>query len=227
MRRVTGDLRLAFPPAKAVALFEDTKPGDTMIRVNDRILARLFGLADQYEDAAALLEKLIETYSDGAERAVLLQELGAAHQMAGNPERARWAYEEALKYSSDNWITLNNLAYLLSDQLDESKAARPYAERAVALADNPHTLDTLGWIYVGLGEYSPAIAELSRAVRLDPSVALSYYHLGEAYRRNGQVGEAGEILRSGRDLARTAGDSKLIVLFDASLERVENSDTVP
>jgi tetratricopeptide (TPR) repeat protein len=171
------------------------------------------------------LERLIDTCTEDAERAALLHELGETRQIAGDAPRARRAYEEALKYDPDNWITLNNLAYLLSDQLGENKLARPYAERAVAIADTQDTLDTLGWIYVGLGEFPAAIAELSRAVRLDPGSALSYYHLGEAYRRNGQFAEAGEVLKSGGDLARTAEDSQLAARIEASLERVERSDT--
>ncbi len=170
---------------------------------------------------------MVAVCTDDRERAELLTELGGIYQAAGDPAGARQAYEKALEYDGDNWITLNNLADLLSDQFGENKLALPYAERAVAAADNVHTLDTLGWIYVGLGEYPEAVAKLSRAVQLDPEAALSYYHLGEAYRRNGQLNEAADTLKSGRELARMANDAALVALFDASLKRVERSDGNP
>ena len=111
--------------------------------------------------------------------------------------------------------------------MGEYELARRYAERAVASADSSDTLDTLGWIYVGLGQYPLAIAELSAAIRLDPSAALPFYHLGEAYRRNEQFAEAADILNSGRDLAEAGGDTGLVARFDASLQRVGRSDTAP
>jgi len=174
--------------------------------------------------AVEQFRRMVAVCTDDRERAELLTELGGVYQAAGDPAGARQAYEEALGYDGDNWITLNNLAYLLSDQFGEDELALPYAERAVAAADNVHTLDTLGWIYVGLGEYSLAVTQLRRVVRLDPGAALSYYHLGEAYRRSGQLDEAADILKRGRDLARADNDTELVALFDASLDRMANAE---
>ena len=113
------------------------------------------------------------------------------------------------------------------DKRGENKAALPYAQRAVALADNAFTLDTLGWIYVGLQQYTLAVAELSRAVRLDPDYALPYYHLGEAYRRNGQFAEAADILKNGRDVANNANDAALVALIDVATEKSGRRDAAP
>ncbi len=212
---------------EAIALFEGSAPDSAMARVNDRILVRLHRAAERYDEAAARLERLIASSTDDGERVDLLFELGELHQVTGNAARARRAYEQALEYDSDNWIVLNNLAYLLSDDFSEFEAARPLASRAVAIADNATTLDTLGWIYVGLGDYLLAIAELGRALRLNPSDTLTYYHLGEAYRRAGHFSVAANILRSGRDLARTADNPERVARPDASLKRVARSDRAP
>ncbi len=230
-RTIAADLRAALPTEEAIALFESYETGGAMVRANDRILVQLHEMAERFTDAAARLDRLIATCTDDGERADLLHELGDLHQITNNPARARQVYQEALKYDDGNWITLNNLAYLLADGLGEYKLARPYAQRAVALADNSNTLDTLGWIYVGLGEYSLAIAELSRAIRLAPGDPLTYYHLGEAYRRNGQFNEATTVLTSGRDLVRTSTSTttpdELTARFDDSLRRVGQSDSAP
>ncbi len=231
VRAVTGDLRTAFPTdealSSALARFEQDPPAGGIGRANDRILVRLLRLTHRYDKAATLLERLIAGGADVGERADLLEELGEVHQIGGNPTAARRAYEEALKYDGDNWVTLNNLAYLLSDAQGEYALARPYAERAAALVSSPDTLDTLGWIYVGLGEHVRAIAELSRAIRIDPSKTLTYYHLGEAYRRDGQFGEAIEIVESGLALAGNTDDDALAGRFETSRSRARSRDRAP
>jgi tetratricopeptide (TPR) repeat protein len=232
---VASDLRAAFPPVEpsfesvneAIALFEDRPPDGAAARVNDRILARLYRMAVRYEEAANRLERLVATCTNDHERVDLLFELAELYHTAGDAQAARRTYEEGLKYDPDNWIALNNLAYLLSDELAEYELARPYAQRAVAYSDNPATLDTLGWIYVGLGQYSLAVAELSRAIRLAPDDPLTYLHLGEAYRRNGQFTAAANILTSGRELAEATGSVDLTARFDASQDRVARADRSP
>lgn len=232
---VTADLYAAFPVTgpssppfdETIALFEGGAIDSGMARVNERILVRLYRAAALHDDAAARLEALIGSCTDKGERVDLLFELGELHQITGNGTRARQAYEQALTYDSDNWIVLNNLAYLLSDDFGEYELARSHAVRAVAIADNPTTLDTLGWIYVGLRDHALGIAELSRALRLSPGQALTYYHLGEAYRRIGQFHEATNILTNGLNFARAAHNPEQVTRLEASLERAARSDATP
>jgi cellulose synthase operon protein C len=231
VRHVTSDLRRMLTDEaaarSAVALFRDVPTGGPLTRANDRILVRLFRRAEQSDEAIRVLDRLIASAIDDDERAALFAEKGEIHHLAGEHQRAREAYEESLKYDDHNWITLNNLAYLLSDAMGENKVALGYAQKAVAAVENPSALDTLGWIYVGLGQYSSAIAELGRAVRLDPNSALIHYHLGEAYRRNGQMAEANDVLQNGRNIARAADDEKYVALIEESIEKVDAADRSP
>jgi len=181
----------------------------------------------QTQAAVTHIDKLIQSAESDRERAALLHEKGDIHQVAGQMDRALGAYEEALKYDAENWVTLNNVAYLLSDKRGENKLALPYAKKAAAMADNPYTLDTLGWIYAGLGDYGLAVAELSRAIRLNPDYALSYYHLGETYRRGGRFDEATDILSSGRHVAESGGDSEVVASIDASLDKTRRRQNAP
>ena len=98
-----------------------------------------------------------------------------------------------------------------------------YAQRAVGIDDNAYALDTLGWVYVGLEQYGLAVAELSRAIRIDPDYAWAYYHLGEAHRRGGQFAEAQDVLNSGRELVLAPGDEELLQRIDESLELVSRN----
>ena len=119
---------------------------------------------------------------------------------------------------------LNNVAYVLSDKLGDYDLALPYAKRAVAISDNASTLDTLGWIYVGRGEYTRAIAELSRSIRLNPADPVAYFHLGEAYRRNRQFIEAGDVLNRGQAAADGDGLDHVVKLLDVAIEKTRRQD---
>ena len=227
IRLVAEEVLATFTAEEAIAEFSGAPPLPHGRGSDGWILVRAFTAAKRYDEAAARLESMIPAAVGGREQAALFHELGDVHQDAEHADRAIGAYEEALKLDAENWVTLNNVAYLLSDKRGENKAALPYAQRAVALADNAFTLDTLGWIYAGLGQYALAVAELSRAVRLDPDYALPYYHLGEAYRRNAQFSEAADILKTGRDVADNAKDPALVGLIEAALEKSGRRDAAP
>ncbi|MCH7994246.1 MAG: MFS transporter [Planctomycetes bacterium] len=96
--------------------------------------------------------------------------------------------------------------------------------RAVAISGNASTLDTLGWIYVGRREYTIAIAELSRSIRLNPTDPVAYYHLGEAYRRNRQFIEASDVLNRGRAAVDGDGLEEVVKLIDVAIEKTGRQD---
>jgi tetratricopeptide (TPR) repeat protein len=78
--------------------------------------------------------------------------------------RAISAYESSIDAIPDNFLALNNLAYLYFEQgrLDE---ALPLAERAVSLqSKNPAAADTLAQIYIAKGELKRARTLYDRVV---------------------------------------------------------------
>ncbi len=236
VRDVTDQIVSGFPDRleSAVQMFREAPPTGELGRCNDRILARLYRLTDKIDDASKILDKLIDSAANDAERAALWYEKGEMYQLARNSAKAEEGYKNALRFAPDNWITLNNLAYLLADEMGQQKDALPFAQRAVAIADNPNTidelhaaLDTLGWIYVGLKEYGKATIELNRAVRLRPDQALTYYHLGEAYRRNQQFDQASEILEAGRRMAINMNDKALSEDLEKALQKNVKRDPAP
>ena len=231
VRIVSADLSDAFrgreAARNAIALFEQSPPAGAMGRVNDRIRVRLYRLLQDTVAATDILAKLVDSTKDNRERALLHHELGDLYQQDNHPLDARGAYEEALKYDPDYWITLNNLAYVLSEDFSETELALEYAERAVAARDTPDTRDTLGWIHVKLGNHSLAIASLSKTVRRGSGDPRHYYHLGEAYRRDGQHGEASGILQTGRRMARQLNRQDLGKLLDTSIDRNTQRDSAP
>lgn len=227
MGPVLGELRQAYEPKNAATLFEQIQPNDGLHHANDRLLVHIYQQAERDSDALSLLARLIPAAQLPGERASLLADRGVLYQAAGRTLEARQSYEEAIKFDANNWVLLNNVAYLLSDAEDKHQAALPYAQRAVDLANNAATLDTLGWIFVGLGQYDDAVADLSRAIRLDPDDPLAYYHLGEAHRRQRRFVEAGQTLDRGLGVAEAASNHEAADWIQASLAKVRNHDATP
>jgi tetratricopeptide (TPR) repeat protein len=224
---VGNDVLAAFDATELVAAFSAQPPTGLPGRANERILVRALAATGRAADAASRLNALFATAADDRERAALLHEKGDIYQVAGQSDRAIESYQAALEYDADNWILLNNVAYLLSDARGASEAALAYAQKAVGREDNAFTLDTLGWIYAGLGRYGPAIAELSRAVRVNPDYALSYYHLGESYRRSSRFVEAADVLKDGQVVIRNTRDQELMKLMETALEKTSRRDATP
>ena len=214
----------AFPAVDAIQNFEKTECPSELTRANDRLLARLFAAAGKPDDALAKLDTLIQSATKDQEKASLFYEKGELYQVAEDHQNALAAYEESLKYDPDNWYTLNNMAYLFSEKRGQHETALSYAKKAVAKADNPYTLDTLGWILVHMEQHDAAVAELSRAIRLDSDYALSYYHLGEVYRRVGRFDEAVQVLDSGLLPAKSQRQSELVALMEAALAKARARD---
>jgi len=94
-------------------------------------------------------------------------------------QKARAAYESALKINPNQPTVLNNLAYLLVEQLGLPAEALPYAKHAAKISPNdPNTLDTYGWVEAKNGMYGEAAGTLMRALDLDGRNLDALVHLG-------------------------------------------------
>jgi tetratricopeptide (TPR) repeat protein len=121
---------------------------------------------------------------------------GEMYESQKNWEQAKAMYQKALEIQPDNPRASNNLAYLLLQQggnVDMALAMAQTARRG--MPDSSNAADTLGWAYFQKGVYQSAIDMFQEALRLgekrgvsdDPTV---HYHLGLAYQKVNQPGEA-------------------------------------
>ena len=93
--------------------------------------------------------------------------------------------------------TLNALGYTLTNHTQRYEEAADLIERALALSPgDPAILDSLGWVYYKLGQYSESEALLREAHNAfpDPEVAA---HLGEVLWVQGRQIEARDVWRDG------------------------------
>lgn len=143
---------------------------------------------EQYRQALELDGKHVET--------LLL--LGDLSYRTGEYPAAETAYEKALKLAPDNGDARNNLAWVYIKTGRKLDAARELVTRALELnpGHRPYYLDTLGVIYMKLGDGAAAVPVLKEAVDTIPRdqsdlVSEAQGHLAEADRMIAGTNAAG------------------------------------
>jgi tetratricopeptide (TPR) repeat protein len=225
---------------KALDLLDSVPVQDPNLRLaHQHLRLPLLRVADRHEEADALFKSLMEEAGSYAARANLWVIEGIYHQTKAGEvttkeerkecyAKAKAAYEEAIKYDASRWLALNNLAYLLGDQMGQYSLALPYAERVALIRPHPDVLDTLGWIYVGMGKYDRAVGILTRAVQGSPDAPLHYYHLAEAYRRTAEFAKAEDLYERGKSVAiRMHAPKSLLEDIETGLNKARNRNDAP
>jgi tetratricopeptide (TPR) repeat protein len=155
-------------------------------------------------------------------RASALVLLATVLEGQGKKAEATEVYERVLRWSPDNALAANNLAFLYLD--DEAKL--PEALRLALLAvekapANPFTLDTLGWVRYRLQDYAAALGPLEEAHRLQPSHPEIAFHLGMAYAKAGRPQEARPLLE---EALKAADGAPWVQEAGRALDRLGGAD---
>ena len=146
-------------------------------------LAKAYERAGRAEDARAemaqavlgeieLYERVLPLQPDGVAARV---DLGALHELAGEPARAEALYREALERAPNDRYALRRLALFLvrnrADDPGQVALAREYAERAVAATArrDAAALEALAEVELAAGDREGAIASLREAAATDPA----------------------------------------------------------
>ena len=102
-------------------------------------------------------------------------------------EAANTQYLEILKGSPNDLISLNNLAFNLSEHLGRPQDALPYAQRAYTLGGRAAAVaDTLGWVYHLLGDHDQAMALLAAAAKSAANDSTIQLHAARAFQAAGR-----------------------------------------
>ncbi|MDA8382290.1 MAG: tetratricopeptide repeat protein, partial [Betaproteobacteria bacterium] len=139
-------------------------------------LAQLDAGEGRMTDAIAILEQGLRVQPDNP---ALSMSLAQAYGAAGQSAQAIRAYEGILRRFPGDQLAANNLASLLTRAKGDPASLR----QALALAapfqnsGNAGFVDTLGWVYVKMGQYGRAIALLQRSVAAAPKIPVFQYHL--------------------------------------------------
>ena len=127
----------------------------------------------------------------------LLYGRAMVHESEGQLGEMENDLRSILAQDPNHAATLNALGYTLTNHTQRYEEAADLIERALALSPgDPAILDSLGWVYYKLGQYSESEALLREAHSAlpDPEVAA---HLGELLWVQGRQFEARDIWRDG------------------------------
>ena len=167
--------------------------------------------------AVSLLDEAI-SLDDGTDETVtarLMLDLGNLRYSTGDCRGAVEAFERSIALGSPNPQTLNNLAFLCGDCLDQPARGLPYIEQAISITGNvPEYLDTYGFLLWKAGRLPEAEEALLRSLRVKPT-ALANYHLAEVLAARGNVAQARTAIQRAKGLEP---DAKLSV----TIEELEN-----
>lgn len=133
---------------------------------------------------------------------------------AGQFDKSRAAYEWVLQKYPQDLMSLNNLAFMLADNLNDPQAALPRAQQAEAAAGNnpeqrANVLDTLGWVQFRANDLRAAEDTLRRSVNLS-SMPANNLHLAKVYLATNRPTEARKVLMQAKALAETQKDTQML-----------------
>ncbi|MAE67269.1 MAG: hypothetical protein CMJ18_23655 [Phycisphaeraceae bacterium] len=166
------------------------------------------GLDVRRDDARSAVERLVaidgKVAHDAEFRHRLDDMLSGLLTEVGRYDEARTAYERVVARNPRDVRMLNNLAYLVGENLDSPADALPYIERAAKLApDDPRVLDTLGWMQFKVGRRQDGRENLVRSVEI-VKLPANCYHLAVVMDSLQVVGTRGETLDWARRALRLA-----------------------
>ena len=166
--------------------------------------------------------KAIEEYTTAIQKSPNSLEahmaLGIIYHAQKQYDKAKEAYQKALRINPRFAPAANNLAYLYLEQggnIDEALNLAQIAKEQVP--EDPHISDTIGWIYYKKNIFTRAVAYLKEASEKLPDNPIVRYHLGMAYLKNGDKASAKRELKKALEL-----DSK----FEGAEEAVRTLQTV-
>ena len=114
-----------------------------------------------------------------------------------NYELSDSLYLNLLEMDSTDASDMNNYAYSLCERPSaDMDYALELAQRAVNIEpENPAFLDTIGWIYFKLDYFEEALISLEKSIKLDSLDTVILEHLGDVYRKTGNISRAEYIYR--------------------------------
>ena len=151
---------------------------------NDKILfdiANFYKNSKEFENAIKYYTKIIESLHDNSNvKPDLLYRRGGSYERLGEYKKADNDLIHSLKINPDDAYVLNYLAYSWLERDFKIKEAIEMLEKAYSLKSNdPYIIDSIGWAYYLIEDYSKAENFLKRAVELMPDDPIVNDHYGD------------------------------------------------
>ncbi|MBP5352581.1 MAG: tetratricopeptide repeat protein, partial [Alphaproteobacteria bacterium] len=155
-------------------------------------LGNLANILNKDEEAIRIYHKAID--SMGNDKALYwptYYSLAAVYDKLNRKDKAEEYLLQALILSKRDANVLNYLGYFwLMQDKNVDDAAQMIVDAYLQLPFEGHIIDSLGWVFYRIGNYSKAIELFEKASDLQPGNAVISDHLGDAYWMGGRRNEA-------------------------------------
>ena len=143
------------------------------------LLAQTALMKEHYDEALKELEAAERWgFSKGYLEAETYGLLAEAYYRTQQYDKAWKAFDRSLALRPNDWPTMNNYAYYLSEQGLELEKAEAMSRKTIeADPDNANSLDTYAWILHLLGRDREALPYMEKAIRLSPKSETLQQHL--------------------------------------------------
>ncbi len=225
LEQVVGQITKVTPAAEVLKMLE-AQQKDKKSVVIQLMLAKVYLDQQDYDRALPLLETLREQVPPADPLLVnVLWYAGASYYNTRQFLKARGAYEALLRLQPSHGAALNNLSYLLAEDLKKPEDALPLAEKAATFwqatdTERANVLDTLGRVQYLAGKLVDAELTLQRSIQLK-SLPVNRLHMAEVMAGRNRFTEARAELQVARQLALPRGDKDLLARIEHLAEAVD------
>jgi tetratricopeptide (TPR) repeat protein len=159
------------------------------------LLAQLMRESERAEEGFRLLDQGLR---QDPQRVELLYDHAMAAERLNKLDVAEQSLRRLIAVRPRHAHAYNALGYSLADRNIRLEEAQAYIEKALELApDDPHIIDSMGWVLYRRGDLSGALNYLQKAYQLqaDPEIAI---HLGEVLWKLDRKDEALKLWRQAK-----------------------------
>lgn len=167
--------------------------------------------------AEDILRMMLKDNSDSIET---MSVLAILLQISGRAAESSTLYQRIIELDPENIISMNNLAWIMSEVQGKHQQALDLAQRGLKIAPNYYDLiDTRGVIYYRLGEFDKAIRDFNECIKLYPGITPTSigtrFYLARALAELGQKDKAIQYLKEALELNSRNGGLSTADLTEA------------
>jgi tetratricopeptide (TPR) repeat protein len=208
---------VAFTPAELLEsrlkVRMDADPNDALAAVGRIHILVSLSRADE----AIKVAQSVHVPPDNPElQGLVLKETGLAYYAAKDYPKAVAALSDQLKLQPGDLDSLNNVAFMMADNLHKAKEAVPYIQKALDILNKSGSpalivshgaslYDTSGWVKWLNGDQAGAVVDLRKSIQSVPQ-PMTYYHLAQVLRKTNQLTDARLAVDQGLKLAVANND---------------------
>lgn len=124
-------------------------------------------------------------------KAEFYAQLGQAYFKTKQHQEANESYSKSIELAPTNQLNLNNYAYYLANEKLELDKAEKMIQDVLTISPNdPHFLDTYGWVLFQQGRFNLALNAFQQAMKFNPKEPLILEHIGDCQYKLGNDSEA-------------------------------------